>query len=112
MEEQFVVLEKIAGGAVGEQFAIGFQELIANVCDPNTDPRAARSITIELVLKPTEQRNFATYSLRVKTKLAPEEPIIGSFRIGRIGNQLEATEVIEPPAPILTAISNMENQHV
>jgi len=112
MEEQFVTLSKIAGGAIGEAFQESFGELIDNIVDVNTDPQAKRSLTIRLELKPTDQRNFATYKLFVETRLAKPEPIVGSFRIGRLGGKVEATEIVEPPSPILTAISNLENHNV
>lgn len=46
-----------------------FEELLRNVADPNTDPEAAREITLKVRLKPHKSRELGdvTYSIALKT---------------------------------------------
>lgn len=66
-----VTLSTIAGGAADERFALEFSRVLANIADPNTKPKAKRSITLTLTFTPTEGRDAMTVELDVRKKLAP-----------------------------------------
>lgn len=102
--ESFVALESLAQGAVAERFSEEFQQLLLNIVDENTDPKAKRKLVIELELTPNEHRNWADYKLKVQTKLAPHEPTLGVFSIGRLGSRVEATEVVAEQQPLFSEI--------
>ena len=50
-------------------------EICANINDPNTDPKAMRSITMAVKIKPDANRSFAQISYSVTPKLAPVKPV-------------------------------------
>lgn len=50
-------------------------QVIANIDDPNTDPKKARKLTIEINFKPNEQRNFTEITYGAKVALAPIRPV-------------------------------------
>lgn len=46
------------GGAV-ERFQDELTRVIANITDPNTPAKKARTVTLKMTIKPNEQRNMA-----------------------------------------------------
>lgn len=71
---QDVTLDTIAGGALPELFDHALKECVVNMLDPNTDPKAARGITITIEMKPGDSREQAIMKAQVKTKLAAPKP--------------------------------------
>lgn len=67
-------LDTIMDGAVNERFVEEWQRLLQNVFDPNTDPVAKRSVTINIEVQPSDDRSAGTFKLKVSSKLAP--PIV------------------------------------
>lgn len=49
-------LAEMAQGAFMEQFHIELHIVLANIKDPNTDPKKARKITLTATLKSDEER--------------------------------------------------------
>ena len=93
-------LEALMGGAVSERFASATRELWCNVLDPNTDPTKVRTLSLQLKVKPTKDRKFATMSLDVSTKLAPPASVETSIIIGAdeqgVITAYESVEGVEP----------------
>ena len=68
-------LDSLMDGALNERFTKEFDRVLANVFDPNTDPKAKRTITISIDVMPSDDRTQASFRGRVVTKLAASVPI-------------------------------------
>lgn len=66
-------LSSLAGGAIEEQFAHELGTVLANIADPNTDPKTARTLTIKLTFKPDEERHIASVGIETRSILAPRK---------------------------------------
>lgn len=75
-------LANIAKGAVNEAFEIEFEKAIKNILDPNTEPKKARKIVVEIVLKPDQKRNHVSLICQAKSTLVPAAGIETSLLIG------------------------------
>lgn len=42
-------LSEMSNGAVNERFNYELQKVVENICDPNTDPKKKRKITLTMV---------------------------------------------------------------
>jgi|SRR3972149_4532003 len=87
-----VDVSTIAGGAFLERANDALKEVIANVLDPNTDPKAARKVLIEIKVKPFESRETCEYDIICKNKLAPAKSVGGILFIGFDGKRPVAWE--------------------
>jgi len=76
-----VTLDTIAGGAVVELFEREFARVLADVEDPNTVPDAKRTLTIEITLKPTENREASAVGVKVRSKLAGVKPVVSMVHL-------------------------------
>ena len=97
MDEQSMKLSDVGGGALSERFELSLQEVMKNIRDPNTDPKKARKIVIEVTITPNEQRSAATMKYGVRSSLAPartfESGIMfgvkdGKYVVREIGDQI------------------------
>ena len=101
-----VTLETVGMGGVPELFAHEWANILANVDDPNTSPEAVRKLTIEIAIKPSEQRDNATVQVSVKSKLAGVRPIQTIVHLAKEQGRLIA--LTTDPAPTLfEGISNV-----
>ena len=82
MSERVVKLDTMRGGAALERFNVELDRVIANVLDPNTDPKAKRSVTLKVSIKPTEDREQGVVSIDCQSKLAGMKPVAGQFFFG------------------------------
>lgn len=126
-----IELAEIIGGALQEQFARSFENVLENLQNPNTSFKAPREINIKLKFTQSERRDDAKVAILVSEKLAPQAPMETAFAIGRdlktgelyaeeYGNQLkmrvdevpevdsETGEVIEQPGKIIDMRKVME----
>jgi len=92
IELETVSLENLGGGTLGELFALKLTEVLENIWDPNTDPGAARKITLEVTFKPDEDRDSAGVSLKAKASLAPHRGSGTVIYMGRQGGTVKAVE--------------------
>lgn len=69
------MLSTIKGGALEERFQRELERVLANIADPNTSRETGRAITIQLVFKPADDRQYAAVTARVTSKLAPDRPL-------------------------------------
>ncbi len=64
-----VTIENLAGGAALEQVNHVLGKAWENVFDPNTDPEAKRKVVLEVEIEPTENRDSAAITFKVKANL-------------------------------------------
>ena len=75
MERQIKKLDELMDGALTERFNQAMDEVMRNVADPNTDPRAKRQIKIVIDVVPNERRDTAAFKTHVESKIAPKAAI-------------------------------------
>lgn len=111
-----VTLKALAAGAAGERFDHVMEDIIKNIRDVNTDAKAPRKISLEITVRPNEDREHAEATLVVKTTLSPIKSYAMAMYVRRddegqlcltmkspqqdIEDQLDHTSVagkIEPP---------------
>ena len=88
-------LETFANGAFTAQVNRAIEEVTKNIQDPNTEPGAARKITVTIGFKPNQDRNFVATGVQTKTTLAPALGAVTAISMGkdiRTG-EVEAVEV-------------------
>lgn len=64
----------LANGTLDERFQVAMRDLIANVQDLNTNPKAKRTIKMTVEVRPSTDRDSAQVLIGVETKLAPMLP--------------------------------------
>ena len=86
---------RMAQGAFEERVDRAMAEALDNILDPNTKATAKRSITLNIELRPDEERSHIEVSVSVKTKLATLNPVPTSLAIVADGNgELVVAEMI------------------
>lgn len=83
IDPEKVSLANLAGGAAIERFNIELDKALANICDPNTDPKKARKIKLTVTLKPSSDRDHASTEISCESSLAPLESFSVPLYIGR-----------------------------
>ncbi|MFB0841837.1 replication terminator protein [Paenibacillus oleatilyticus] len=68
-------LTDLGGGAVGERFLYEMNKVLANIYDPNTDPKKVREVTLKIKLKGDENRDVLLTEIHATSKLAPTRPV-------------------------------------
>jgi hypothetical protein len=81
--EEIVNLPGLARGAAVELWAEELKKVAANILDVNTDPKAAREITLKATILPNEDRTNAMVSIAVTSKLASFKPATTIFYLAR-----------------------------
>lgn len=83
-----VSLETFAQGEDGAKVAAALETLYANIDDPNTDAKATRKLTFEVVFKPSEDRENIAITTAVKITTAPvkksQKPMVLVHRDGKL----------------------------
>lgn len=74
MEEKGISLDTLNQGAAVERFNMALQEVLDNIQDPNTEPKAARTVTLKCTIKPDDDRGVGNIKIEVVAKLAPVAP--------------------------------------
>lgn len=69
----------ICEGAVPERFTHEMEQILRNIADPNTDPEATRTLTLEFKIKPSPDRKAAIVSLILKSKVPGATAVSGSI---------------------------------
>lgn len=90
--EQAVKLDNIGGGALSELFEAELARVLANIADPNTDAKAKRTIAIEVMFKPSEDRDVADVQLKCASKLAGIKKVSSVLYMGKRDGRLIAVE--------------------
>lgn len=77
-----VTLESMAEGAAGELFQRELDRVLENIQDPNTDAEAKRSVVLEFVIRPENEREGAKISVQASSKLAAPKPHVATMYMG------------------------------
>lgn len=91
-------LDSIMDGALNERFNVELSKVWDNIFDMRTNPKATRTITMEIKIKPNKTRSAAEMMADVKVKLAAPEALIapvhmnirddGSVRVVEMSDQV------------------------
>ncbi len=92
MPEEPVTLVSLGGGALVEHFDIELERVLKNIEDVNTDPEAARTITLKVTFKPNEERSIADIHISAASKLASIKP---TRTVVYMGKKLGKTVAVE-----------------
>ena len=68
-------LDELMDGALTERFNYEMERVLANVFDPNTNPKAKRKIQIIINITPNERRDAAEFKVEVKSTVASPVPV-------------------------------------
>lgn len=82
-EEKKVSLANILGGAAIERWDDEFDRVVENICDPNTDPKAMRSISLKVKIKPNDKRSFGIVSIECDSRICPPKAVGTEIFIGK-----------------------------
>ncbi|MFK4765446.1 hypothetical protein ACI3L3_11820 [Desulfobaculum sp. SPO524] len=83
MEDGYVSLANLKGGAAIEAFDYCLSEAWDNILDPNTDPKKKRKVTLEITLTPSADRQNVTCQIGTKTALAPQAPMDSTLYVDK-----------------------------
>lgn len=92
-KDETVNLENIGGGAAMELFDVEWRRVLKDIMDPNTDPKAERSITVKITVKPDENRDLGIIGISVKPKLAGTKEFLTKAFFGIEEGKPEAREI-------------------
>jgi len=90
-----VNLEELAGGAAVARFNAALIDVVANMCDINTDAEKKREIVLKVGFKPNRDRDDCEVTVDCITKLAPESALSTALQIG-VDPRTGEVEAIEP----------------
>lgn len=76
-------LETFAGGAASAMFSREMAKILANVHDPNTDPKKARTLTLTVKLVPDEDRRMVKAEISAKSTLVPADAARATLITGK-----------------------------
>lgn len=112
---QGVTLDTIGGGALGELFATELARILANIADPNTDPKVKRAVTITVGFKPNRDRDVADVELKCHSKLAGIMTVSTQLFMGKhqgkliaVENDPRQSELFDQERQPLAAVSNFK----
>ena len=83
MPQKTLNLAEMAQGAFMEQFHRELSSVLANIADPNTDPKKARKIALTATLKADENREVVSFEVQSKASLIPAKPLSTMIVIDR-----------------------------
>lgn len=92
MEVMSVTAETLGMGAAIERLNDGFEGLLNNIHDPNTQAEAVWEINLKIKIKPKKDRNSCEYQVHLTTKLAGPKPIAGILFVGKHKGRMTAFE--------------------
>ena len=87
MQYKKATLETLAGGAVAELFARELDTVTKNIADINTAAKASRTITLQVTIKPTEDREMAAVDVKCASKCPSVKPAATSMFFGKEGGK-------------------------
>src|SRR5207244_5955141 len=87
-----VSLATLAGGAAVELFQKELDQVVRNIADVNTDPKAAREINLKVKITPSDERDVGDVIVTCASKLGPIKGVRTAFYFGRLRGRLVAVE--------------------
>ncbi len=85
-----VNLENLSGGIAVELFEHCLSQVLADIDNVNTQPLAARKISLEFTFKPMEKREAASITVASKVKLAGVKSHTSMVYLSQQGSKLVA----------------------
>lgn len=76
-------LDTLASGAAGELFAAELAKVAEDILDHNSEPKATRTITLKVTIKPGDERSAAGVHVTCSSKLAPRRGAGTTIFLGR-----------------------------
>jgi hypothetical protein len=88
---------ELGGGAMLERIQSAIQQIVMDICDINTEAKAKRQIVVKITFAPNEERNGASHTIDVKTKLGGPKIVDGVIRFGINGRtgEVDALEIFQ-----------------
>ncbi|GAA0057894.1 hypothetical protein GE023_005210 [Streptococcus canis] len=85
MEKKLIGLDlsHIAEGGLQEKLDNELEKVFDNILDLNTEAKAKRKITIELIMSSNEERTVVDTTMTVKSKLVPQNGVATTILVGR-----------------------------
>lgn len=84
MADQLLGFDSLADQGLRERVDLSLARILANLMDPNTDPKAVRELTIKIKFKASEDRSVEEHSTSVTEKLAAIKPMVASGFLERL----------------------------
>ncbi len=94
--EQMADLSTIGAGATAEKFQAELRAVMANIRDPNTDPKAKRKIVLEFTFYPDQDRETVLVAITASSKLGSTKPSGDVLFIGHHAGEMVGTVVHGP----------------
>lgn len=94
--EQLADLATIGAGATAEKFQAELRTVLANIKDPNTDPKAKRKIVLEFTFYPDQERETVMVAITASSRLGATKPSGDVMFIGQHDGQTVGTVVHGP----------------
>ena len=91
-QQQNVALDNLGHGAAAEMFQKELENVIVNICDPNTKPDALRTVTLKMKIKPGKDRSLCQVEIACDCKVAPVQPFETAIYVGMEHGVAAATE--------------------
>jgi len=92
MPEQPVTIFTIGNGVLAELFDRELEKVVEDVLDLNSIATAPRSITIKVMVKPDENRNFGHVGITVASSIGKPKPVGSTMYFGRKNGKIIAVE--------------------
>lgn len=91
-DDIYVNLETLAQGAAVERFNDQWGEVLNNIKDPNTSATAKRVVTLQVELKPSEDRDRVQITINCAAKLAPPKSVESLAYLSKLDGKAVACE--------------------
>jgi len=76
MAEENMSLNNLKDGAIIEMFDHAMEEVLKNISDPNTEPKAKREINLKVVFQATDDRAIVGITASCNPKLTGQRELI------------------------------------
>lgn len=104
-----ISLDNLGFGGAVEQFNVEFEKVLANIIDENTSPELVREVQIKVKIKPNAERNFFSYKIEAKSKIAPINGVEGKAFLQRDQGKIKA---FEPNEKQLSFVDLTKNNNI
>lgn len=74
-DQEQISLANLKGGAAIEMFDRAMRQVIKNLADPNTEPKAKREITLKVTFQATEDRALVAMNVTCTPKLSSQRSL-------------------------------------
>lgn len=92
MEQKSITLTTVGDGVAVEEFDHALLDVLNNVLDVNTDPKAKREIKLTFTFKPDDGRELVDVVVKCETKLAASRPRKSAVYVGKVNGMPVAVE--------------------